>query len=294
MILATCEELNYRRNEIARGLRSGGVSVLGLLLGDPETLAIAEMTPGVVSAATECDRHVLVSFIGGRGRLEDELDSFIAYQCAGLILTTTVDKDRLALERLRESRVPFVLVIRDIAGMDVDFVGVDDFEGARLGAKHMIAHGYRDWAILSGPQASSSSRLRAEGYQSALAEARLRQKTVESELTMVGAYNLTTKLLAVNRPSAILCTSDVLALGAIDAVLDAGLNIPEDVAIAGYDDISTAASRRIALTTVRVPRRDLGRKAVELLVKRIAEPGRPPERILLPQRLMVRGTCGCR
>lgn len=296
-ILRACEALNYRPSAIAKGLRHGTVPMVGLLLGDAERLASIETIRGVINEARSRGQQALVSFgSGGAGGLQEDAAVFVAYQCAGLLSTTAVDSDRAALAELMEAGLRFVLVIRDVPGLSVDFVGVDDRWGGKAIARHVLSHGHRRVGVLSGPQVSSSSRGRAEGCMEVLREAGLGGRDialVESGLTMAEGYQAARALLRSQSPSAIICTSDDLALGAIDAVMDGGLRVPEDVAVTGYDDIAAAGSRRIRLTTVHVPRAEIGAKAVELLGERIVEPGREAVRVLLEQELVVRGTCGC-
>lgn len=160
----------------------------------------------------------------------------------------------------------------------------------------MLTLGYRDIAMVLGPQYSSASRARAYGLVQALARRGIRlspQRQTESPLTREGGYRAARRLFsAAPLPQAVACGNDVIALGVIDALMDLGLRVPGDVGVIGYDDMSFASGRLIGLTTVRQPRHEMGAEAARTLVNRMRHPSLAPSERILPHQLVPRRTCG--
>ena len=191
--------------------------------------------------------------------------------------------------------VPIVQTIRRAPDLAGDFVGIDDRRGAREAAQHLVELGHRDVALLTGPSRSSASTERSLGFLDALADAGIEpepSRVVECQLTVEAGYGGATRLLA-NRaapPGALVCGNDLIALGAIDALFDHGLSVPDDVSVVGYDDIWFASSRLVQLTTVRQPRDEIGRVAVSLALERLRDSAIGAREVILPHEFVVRRT----
>ena len=215
---------------------------------------------------------------------------------AGLVLSSLVDQDHDLLMELLRRRVPVVQVIRRVEAIETDFVGIDDSAAAGAVIDHLAALGRTDVAVIPGPQNSSAQRNRLNGYRLALKRVGYRlpaRRVAIGELTRVGGYDAADQICRRGKPpQAMVFGNDLMALGAIDALIDRGLRVPEDVAVVGFDDMSLASSRLVGLTTVRVPRRRLGAAAVDALLRRIDAPATPPSTVLLPHSLIARRTCG--
>lgn len=296
-VLAVAEELEFRPNRLARGLRDGRSKAIGLLLADVSNPFYPEIAAGVLEAAKSLDYKVLLSHTGDDAREQaSETHALLDHRCDGLIFTTLTVADQRLLTQLKRHGIPFVQLVRRVQGIVGDFVGIDDESGGRVAAEHLLALGYRDIAIVAGPQRSSASRARAHGLSRALADhgvALPPQRWAESSLTREGGYLAAQALLAAARPPrAFACGNDVIALGVIDGLMDSGLQVPSDVAVIGYDDMSFASSRLIGLTTIRQPRHEMGAEAARLLISRIQEPDSPPRERILPHHLVPRRTCG--
>lgn len=296
-VLAVAEELGFRPNRLARGLRQGHSKAIGLLLADVSNPFYPEIAAGVLDTAKCLDYKVFLSHTGDASRQQaSEAHALLDHRCDGLIFTTLTSADRHLLEQLMRHGVPFVQMVRRVPGIAADFVGIDDESGGRAAGEHLLTLGHRDIAMVLGPQQSSASRARAYGFCQALARRGLTvppRRQAESPLTREGGYRAARRLFsAVPLPQAVACGNDVIALGVIDALMDVGLRVPGDVAVMGYDDMSFASSRLIELTTIRQPRHEMGAEAARLLVNRITDPDAPPSERIFPSQLVPRRTCG--
>ncbi|GAI03824.1 unnamed protein product, partial [marine sediment metagenome] len=176
---------------------------------------------------------------------------------------------------LKEKRIPFVLVARHFDNIQTNYIVIEDIIGGFLATEYLIKKGHRRILHINGPLHISSAWERLAGYKRALLEYGIEydQKLVKGNTTeMEEAYKLTKKILSEELNfTAIFAFGDVLALGAMHALSEAKLRIPDDIAVVGYDDIEFARVAHPPLTTVRIPRYQLGREAINLLVDEIIE-----------------------
>ncbi len=294
-VLKAAEVLGYRRNRLAHSLREGRTHVLGLLLANIANPFYPEIAAGVIAVAGESGYQVFVSHTAeDRDQQLREVQALSDHGCDGLIFTSVTEADKKMLRDLLISGPVFVQAVRRVQGIAADYVGIDNAAAGREVMQHLVALGHTNIAVVSGPLASSASRGRYEGMLQALAEAGLSLPpggVAESTLTREDGYRAATRLLKTSRrPTAIACGNDMIALGAVDAVMDAGLGVPADVAITGFDDMSFASSRMVNLTTISQPLREIGSTSVELLTSRIRDPSQPPREVILPHRLITRGS----
>jgi LacI family transcriptional regulator len=295
-IVTIAEDLGYRPNRLATGLRRGRTRVLGLLLADLTNPFYPDIASGIIGEAAARGYQVFVSSSGLDGEMfASELAALRDHRCDGLIFTSLVDSHRLLLEDTIRSGVPCVQVTRRLAQVEADFVGIDDYRAAVEVGHYVAQAGFRRPAILNGPAASSASRARLAGYRDGLAAngiTPLPHAEVDGALSVASGYRRATPLLAArSRPDVVICGDDMIALGAIDAASEQGLAVPDDLAIFGYDDMSFAASSSIQLSTVSVPRAELGATAVRTLLARLENPAAPIHEVLLPHSLAIRRTC---
>jgi LacI family transcriptional regulator len=194
---------------------------------------------------------------------------------------------------LRGGKKQFVLYGR-YAADDVSYVTVDDRASARGIVSHLLRVGHKRVATITGPQHMFDARDRLDGYLDALREFRLPQSPeliVEGDWSEESGAQGMRRLLAA-KPDAIFAANDSMALAALRVLRENGLRVPEDVALAGFDDIPAAAAADPPLTTVRQPIRRLGEVATQTLLQMIDDPDGPPRRVILPTELVVRASCG--
>jgi LacI family transcriptional regulator len=198
--------------------------------------------------------------------------------------------------KLLQDDIPFVLVGRH-PDERVNSIDVDNVGGARMAVEHLIRLGHTRIATITGPLTMSHGEDRLVGYRRAL---EAHQLAVDERLIVEGDYTEASGSLGAQRllpasPTAIFVASDVMAIGAFKTLREAGLRVPEDVALVGFDDVPIAAAIEPALTTVRQPIEHLGSMAADLLLNSLASPPEahaPAQRIILPTQLVVRESCG--
>ncbi len=296
-VLAAAEELGYHPDARARSLRSGQTHVIGLVISEAYNPHFWAFVQGIDAVARERGYSLVLSVCGQeRERVRDCLSILPERRVDGLILQLGVDPTVVSaeLDALRLQRAPVVGLGTHIPG--ADHVGQDYYLGAGRLMEHLIGLGHRRIAFIHGathPQAGAE-RLRA--YREALAAAGLSHD--EELVTYCGprlgdGLAAAEQLLAiVPRPTAIIGLNDLMAIGALQAAGRAGLCVPGDLSVAGFDDIEVAAYLVPPLTTVRVHTEEAGQRAAELLLRRIENPGAPPQRLMLPGELVVRGSTG--
>lgn len=289
-ILEAAESLGYRRNAAARSLAVQRSQTMGVLILDLHNPVFAEILDGVQSELRDYGYSTMLVTGGDDPVLEKtEIDTLLQFQIEGLILIShRLDAKELALIA---GEVPTVTVTReDIKTPGLDTVCNDDIAGAQLAVDHLVDLGHSKIICLSGGD-NPVSHSRVEGYKIAMAR---RGKSnfssvVQGGLTDTTGYRAAAKALEQN-PTALFVANDIAAMGAIAAIEEAGLSVPEDISVVGYDGISLGALRSVNLTTIAQPLDKLGRLAAKNLVQRIKNPGSKPVHTRVLSKLVVRGT----
>lgn len=294
-VLAALTELEYRPNVAARHLRKAAVNVLALAVPDLSNPYFADLGNAVIAAAAAQSYTVLLDHTGGEYENESRVVNGLRPH---LIDGVLIDAQALSPANIQPGRagVPMVLLGERLFGAPYDHVVADNVAGARLATAHLIGLGRRRIAAIGVRQenACDAPVLRLRGYTQALAEAGL---SVDPRLLVEVRYwhrpdgaEAMRRLLALpDPPDAVFCFNDLLAFGAVYALRQAGRRVPDDVAVAGFDDVEEARYAAPTLTTVVPDKAEIGRLAVSLLLQRIrgVRTG-PPECIELPVRLAAR------
>ncbi|HEX2712357.1 MAG TPA: LacI family DNA-binding transcriptional regulator [Candidatus Acidoferrales bacterium] len=294
-VLRRAKELNYQTNWIARSLVTRRTYVIGLLLPDSTHPFFAEIAKTVAKAIRPHGYHVMISYSEEDPRLEmSEAESLLARQVDGLIIASAQAPDRADwFERIRERKVPFVLIDRPIPGAQASFVGVDNETIGKLATTHLIAQGCRRIAHLRGPGRTGIAAGRVEGYRRALEKSGLSPSPhyiVEAGYEDDTGYEAMRKLLRARPiPDGVFCYNDPVAIGAMKAIYEAGLNVPRDIAVMGAGNVHYSDVLAVPLTTVDQGTSTTGRRAVELLVEQMgAKRVLRPKRVLIAPKLVVR------
>jgi DNA-binding LacI/PurR family transcriptional regulator len=295
-VMDAAEQLDYHPHAPARQLAGGRTYVIALVMRQsPEQVAgdavLAETLRGLASAARTDGYRVMVESIPPDGPGGDYATLLRAQHADGLIISGPRIDDPSLADLLRDD---FPLVIQGaLPDLDVISVDVDNVAGARGAVEHLLSLGHRRIAcITNAALVYTAAQERLTGYREALAAAGIEPDgdlVIEAAFDAPSGHAAMAALLARTTFSAAFVASDVVALGAIGALREAGKRVPSDVSIVGFDDIPLAAYFDPPLTTVRLPAFELGQAAGRALLDRIAERAIPP-RTLLPTELIVRAS----
>jgi LacI family transcriptional regulator len=294
-VLRAATELGYRPNPIARGLKTNRSYTVGVLIPDLTNPLFPPIVRGIEDRLGPAGyTPLLVNTDNDPGRERSHIEAMLARQVDGLIAATA----RLDVEPLAEAAaggMPLVLVNRSFEDGSVAAVTVDDGKGIRLAVEHVAQLGHRRIGHVAGPQNVSTGHRRYLGFLAAMEAAGLEVPTdcvsfSEAFTESEGAGACAQVLAAEPRVTAIVAANDRLAMGCYDALAAQGLRCPQDVSIVGFNDMPFIDRLRPPLTSVRVPQREIGTTAAELLLAQLSHGSEPAREILLQPTLVVRGS----
>ncbi len=272
-VLQAIAELGFVRNEAARQLRAGRSRTIGVVVLDVGNPFFTDLAGGVEDVAAEAGLSVVLCNSNDDVSRESRHLSLLQEQRAFGVLITPVSNKTPAIEAIRQMGTPVVLVDRG-SNRKMCSVSVNDRVGGELAVGHLIARGHRCIGFVGGPLKIRQVSERLAGARAAVAAAGLPEEALivfETPRLDVAAGRATgdrlASLPAGQRPTAVFCANDLLALGLLQDTVRRQLRVPEDLAIIGYDDIDFAAAATVPLSSVRQPRADLGRAAMRLLLE---------------------------
>ncbi|MET7287698.1 LacI family DNA-binding transcriptional regulator [Streptomyces sp. NPDC005573] len=301
-VLAAINELGYRPDRVAQAMASRRTDLIGLIIPDARQPFFGEMAHAVEQAASERGKMVLVGNTDYIAEREVHyLRAFLGMRVSGLILVSHALNDQAAAEiDAWDARV--VLLHERPEAIDDVAVVTDDLGGAQLAVRHLLEHGYDYVACVGGtpmtPAVGDPVSDHVEGWRRAMAEAGLSTegRLFEAPYNRYDAYRVALELLAgPDRPPAVFCSTDDQALGVLRAARELRIEVPGELAVAGFDDIKEAALADPPLTTVASDRPAMARAAVDLVLDDgLRVVGSRRERLkTFPSRLVVRTSCGC-
>jgi LacI family transcriptional regulator len=290
------QQVNYQPNLVARRLAGGRTHILGLviplgvnqLLTDPFLMSLTQ------SVALACNRfnYSVMMWVADPDYERRTIHQVLSNKFLdGVIIASSLLDDPL-LEALVAECMPFVLVGRHHT--QVTYVDVDNQASVASLVAFLFQLGHRRIATICGPQNMIAGVDRLKGYKAGLEQCGIAfdpTLVVEGDFSEESGYDAMLRLLPLN-PHAVFVASDTMAVGVLRALQESGLRVPEDMAIAGFDDMPFAANTVPPLTTVRQPVRQMGEVAAETLIELIEHPNSLPRRIILPTELVIRATCG--
>lgn len=273
-VLAAAAALNYSPNAQAQAMVRGSTTTVGLIVQDIADPAAASIASGVMAAAEERGLIVTIAATMTDPRTEiRHVEALRGQRARAVILAGSRFADPDTPEMLINELIGIVAAGGHVAAigqalLPVNTVVIDNRLAAAQLAKSLWSIGYRHFALLAGPEVLVTSEERVAGFRAGLTECGLRipeENIIGTQFTRDGGYVAMTELLDRDvRTDVVFAVNDVMAVGAIAALRDHGLRVPEDIAVAGFDDISTLRDVRPALTTVRLPLVQIGRTALEL------------------------------
>jgi len=294
-------ETGYQPHAAARSLVTRRTQIIGVII--PESVARLFVDPffplllgGITATCNTRGYHLMLSLFNGPANPEELYRRLVHSGHLDGVVVASARLDDPLVCRLLQDEMPFILVGRHVDDR-VRYVDADNVGGARMAVEHLIRLGHRCIGAITGPLGTPAGADRLIGYRRALEASRI---AVQEDLVVEGDYSKGSgatgmQQLLPAQPSAVFCASDSMAIGALETIREAGLRVPDDIALVGFDDVPVATAVEPALTTVRQPIEGLGTMAAELLLNLLENPpdGQAPgQRIILPAKLIVRDSCG--
>ena len=294
-VIQTAADLGYVYNRSAASLRTSRSNTIGVGFNDILNPYFTEMLAAIETATSDVNYTILLgTYFEDRVRQKRVIATLSEHQPDGLLVCPASGSDASDYAPAVDSRVPLVQVSREIAGSGFDFVGSDDVAGAKIALRYLHGLGHRRIALIGGKDSMSTGYNRRMAYREMMQEFGL---PVEPELMIEGfgtrevGLKATLHLLDLPAPpTAVFCFNDNSAFGVLMGLAHRGLQAGRDLSVVGCDDVAEASQWAPALTTIQNHHDEIGQKAADLLLSRIAEPDTPAERVLVPPDLVVRGT----
>jgi LacI family transcriptional regulator len=293
-------ELGYVPSRLARGLSRQRTGTLAVIVPDVANPFFTAILRAAEEVARRADYHVILGDTRSDLNVErDVIEELIAHRVEGIMIAPVSDRSATHLRRLAEFGVPFVLIDRTVPGIDCDVVLGDSSGGARRLVEHLVGLGHRRIGFIVESGDVSTARDRRAGYEAALSGAGIALDpalVVSATADPNGGSAGMSRLLELDeRPTAVFTVNNLAAVGAIEAVRAAGLEVPDDVALVCFDDIEYASRLYPFLTAMEQPAQTFGTLGAQLLLERIE--GRGPERrhaVVLPGEFIIRKSCGAK
>ena len=294
-VIQRMKELDYRPNMLARGLASGQTQTVGLVVPDLVQPFFAEFAKSLASVLRAGEYALILASSEEIPEVEEQEIRTLVQRGVDVLLLASCRAGLSEASQVGGANVPCLLVDRNLAGTEMPFVGSDDVRAGELATQHLVAIGRRRIAHIGG-QSTSPSVDRERGFAKALAAHKLkipnsyivRNERVEEGGDAIGFEAMRRLLRLRTKPDAVFCYNDLTAIGAIDAVLHAGLRVPEDVAVIGCGNFRYSAYLRVPLSSIDQSIAELGRRAGEMALELGRSPRSIPISTLLQPRLVVR------
>jgi LacI family transcriptional regulator len=293
-VLARIKELNYQPNWVARSLAARRTFIIGLIVPDLMHSFFAEIAKGVSATIRPLGYDVVICNSEEDASTEaSEVDRLLARQVDGLLIASSQTPNEVELfSRIEARGVPYVLIDRRFGESNAPYVGADDEAIGRLATEHLIEHGCRRIAHIAGP-ATAPGTGRLKGYRDALSAHGISvpESYVERARDDASGYEATRRLLALNpRPDGIFGYNDPTAAGAMKAILEAGIRIPEEIKVIGVGNVHYSDLLRVPLSTIDQSSASIGEQAADILIKSIGgkRRGKPAKTVLIDPVLIAR------
>ena len=295
-ILKISRDMGYTTDYVARAMVKRSTRTLGLIVTNLNNPFMSELANFAEQSAREEGFEMILCNSSHSLEQEKQVFQLLVGRRVDGIIVVPAEQESYAVLSPYIAQVPTVFISENIRDMPVSFVSVDNYAGSVLGTEYLISLGHRDIIYFGRRLVSVTHHLRAEGYIATCMKNSLRPRFADNPLpstSIQNGYELAVRLFS-KRPldfSAIFASSDTNALGIIKAADEAGIRIPEDISLLGFDNISFADLPKIELTTVEQPKQQMAARAVSALVRRIRNGSDELIKEKLPPRLVVRRSC---
>lgn len=293
---AAIDELAYVPNALGPSLRSKRTMTLALILSDITNPFWTTVSRGVEDTANASDYHIIIGNTDESPEKQSEYLTFMLQKQVDGFLLVPASSNVTSSDIFRRQNVPFVVLDRLILGNDFDCVRSDSFGGAYNLTKHLLELGHTHIAAITGRADNSAAKDRINGFLEAMKEAGLgaKHQVYWGEFNQETGYEFTREALQASpRPTAILATNNFIAIGAMRALRDENLRVPEDMSVVAFDDLPAAITIDPFFTVASQPAYEMGQKATEILIARLAdETPKGQQEIILPVEIIVRRSSG--
>ncbi len=295
-VQAVIQQINFQPNMAARRLAGGRTRIIGLVIPMGVSRLFSDpffpiLIQGIASACN-ADEHTVMLWLADPEFERRQINQILSNGLIeGIVVASNLLDDQV-IQTLSSSHLPFVTIGRSPGHSEISYVDVDNQNGAYDAVSRLFRIGRTRIGTIAGPENMIAGSDRMQGYLAGLRDhGQLPDPSLitNSDFTEMGGYEAAQKLLKA-RPDAIFVASDTMAMGALRALRETGLRVPEDVAVIGFDDIPMAARTIPPLTTIRQPIFRIGSLAVETLIQQIETPVQQPRRIVLPTELVIRAS----
>lgn len=294
------ETLQYRPSALARSMKSQKTRTVGMLCDSNANPFFAEVIQAVESTCYQHGYHLVLCNTGSEGassrvscpRKQTEYLNTLAEKRVDGLLIMSAQRNAAFYDHVEKLQLPVVVLDGDAAMGYADLVRDDAEHGGYLAAEHLLSQGHRKIGCITGPAQSPTSTGRFLGFQQALLQAGISinsQWVEQGDLCAESGYQAAKSLLKnTDRPTALFVANDVMAMGAIRALHEMGVSVPEHISVVGYDNIELSKYITPALTTIDQPKRQIGELAVRTLIQRIESPGQKPSIHQFQSQIIVR------
>ncbi|WP_226527142.1 LacI family DNA-binding transcriptional regulator [Metabacillus niabensis] len=290
-VMEVINKVNYKPHIVARQFRTKETKIILVVVPDITSAFFSKVLRGIEHVAVQNGYQVILGDTENDTEREQEYINLLLQKQADGMVLLTARQDKTQLEEIAE-HFPMVLACEYMDGLNVPTVSIDNISSARKATEHLIQQGHTKIAHITGPINVILSRDRLRGFQQAMMSHDLEIDSAyiqEGDFTFESGYHQMLKLLALETPpSAVFAFNDEMAMGAIKAVKDSYLSVPEDVAIVGFDNIKMSSVIEPNLTTINQPKYEIGKKAMELLLKLINGESLQKKKFVMKDELIIR------
>lgn len=290
-VMEVINKVNYKPHIVARQFRTKETKIILVVVPDITSAFFSKVLRGIEHVAVQNGYQVILGDTENDTEREQEYINLLLQKQADGMVLLTARQDKTQLEEIAE-HFPMVLACEYMDGLNVPTVSIDNISSARKATEHLIQQGHTKIAHITGPINVILSRDRLRGFQQAMMSQDLEIDSAyiqEGDFTFESGYHQMLKLLALeNPPSAVFVFNDEMAMGAIKAVKDSHLSVPEDVAVVGFDNIKMSSVIEPNLTTINQPKYEIGKKAMELLLKLINGESLQKKKFVMKDELIIR------
>jgi LacI family transcriptional regulator len=294
-VLSLANRLNYVPNRLAKGLATGRSHTLAMVISDIRNPFFAEVARGAEDAAYQAGYElVLCNSDLNPAKQIRYVHALLEKRVEGILMNTVATLSRAEQDELSGAGLPIVLLNRPPASIrGFSTVLAENFQGGLLAGKYLLGCGHQVIVHLTGRREHGNLMERSKGFQKAVEGTSVALQIIRGPHGTEGGYEMMKRLLSQRQDvTAVFAANDAIAFGAIRAIFEAGISVPDDISVVGFDDVELASIIRPPLTTIHQPKYEMGQAAVEILLRKAAQPGGwAPEHRLFEVKLVERQSC---